>query len=486
MAIIKLLRNDYFWLILIIILGFLLRLYKIDSPIADWHSWRQADTAAVTRNFIKEGFNLFLPKYDDMSANSEIPIPNPSRFRFVEFPLYNIFVYPFYLIFGIDDKYHRLVSILFSLGSTIFLYLFTRKYLGRWIALLSALTFSTLPFNVFFSRTTLPEPTFIFFALGMVYFVDRWIWESASWRRGIWGFIFTSLAFLIKPWAIFFYLPLLYLALKKRILKRFLILSILAFLPFIIWRLWILQQPEGIPASSWLLNGDGIRFRPAFWWWIFSERLGREVLSVSGLILFIIGVILRPKDGSYFFHIWLLSLLLFIIIFATGNVRHDYYQTMFVPIAAIFLAKGFLAVVSGGRDFIARIWLIPLGLFLFISSFYFGYKQVIELYKINNPAMVEAGRLADSILPKDAKVVAPYNGDSAFLYQTNRVGFAFVPSSIKDLIADYGISYYISTSYDDKTNWVLRHFYPLIETPQFVVADLTKIKKEFETSDSEP
>lgn len=476
MAILKLLRNDYFWLILIIILGFLLRLYKIDSPIADWHSWRQADTAAVTRNFIKEGFNPMLPKYDDMSANSEQPIPNPSRFRFVEFPLYNIFVYPFYFLFGIKDSWHRLVSALFSLGSIVFLYFIAKKYSDKWVGFISALTFAVLPFNVFFSRTTLPEPTFVFFALGMIYFVDRWIW----------GFIFTTFAFLIKPWAIFFYLPLLYLGFKKRILKRFLILSILAFLPFIIWRLWILQQPEGIPASSWLLNGDGIRFRPAFWWWIFSERLGREILSVSGLILFIIGVIIKPKNGNYFFHIWLLSSLLFIVIFATGNVRHDYYQIMFVPIAAIFLAKGFLAVVSGGKDFIARFWLIPLGLFLFISSFYFGYKQVIELYKINNPAMVEAGRLADAILPKDAKVVAPYNGDSAFLYQTNRVGFAFVPSSIKDLIADYGISYYISTSYDDKTNWVLRHFYPLVKTPQFVIADLTKIKKEFETSDPEP
>ncbi len=36
----------------IIILGLALRLYKIDNPIADWHSWRQADTTsgAVLQN----------------------------------------------------------------------------------------------------------------------------------------------------------------------------------------------------------------------------------------------------------------------------------------------------------------------------------------------------------------------------------------------------------------------------------------------------
>lgn len=485
MDILKLLRNNYFWLVLIIILGLVVRLYKIDSPIADWHSWRQADTAAVTRNFLKEGFDPFLPKYDDMSANSDTSIPNPARFRFVEFPLYNIFVYPLYLFFGTNVVFDRLVSVIFSLASLVLLYFISKKYVGEFAALLTAFIFAILPYNVYYSRTTLPEPTFVFFALGMIYFVDKWM-EEKGLVWGIWGFIFTALAFLIKPWAIFFYLPLLYLSLKKRIFKKFLIFSIFAFIPFILWRIWILQQPEGIPASSWLLNSDGIRFKPAFFWWIFSERLGREILSVSGLILFIIGVILKPKDGNYFLHLWLLSALLFMVIFATGNVRHDYYQIMFIPTAAIFFSKGFLEIMKGGGNFIARVWLIPLGLFLFISSFYFGYKQVIELYKINNPAMVEAGKLADTILPKDAKVVAPYNGDSAFLYQTNRPGFAFVPTSIKDLIANYGINYYISTSYDNKTNWVLRHFYSIAQNPKFVIADLTKVKKNFDSSDPEP
>ena len=48
------LKVEYLLLSLIILIGFVARVYKLDSPIADWHSWRQADTAAVTRNFIKE------------------------------------------------------------------------------------------------------------------------------------------------------------------------------------------------------------------------------------------------------------------------------------------------------------------------------------------------------------------------------------------------------------------------------------------------
>ncbi len=485
MIITKFFKRELIGLFLILILGLFLRIWKIDSPIADWHSWRQADTAAVTRNFIKEGFNPLIPRYDDMSGSSDSFVLNPLRYRFVEFPLYNIFVYPFYLFFGIDDKYHRLVSALFSMGTCVFLYFLVRKYSGRFVAFISSLTFAILPFNVFFSRTTLPEPTFIFFALGMMYFVSEWL-EKKKQKFFLLGFLFTPLAFLMKPWAFFFYLPLLYLVIKEKRLLKFLIFSIIAILPFVLWRLWILQHPEGIPASSWLMNGDGIRFRPAFWWWIVSERMGREILGATGMVLFFLGLILKPKNGNYFLHFWVLSIFLYFIVFATGNVRHNYYQVLFVPVASIFLALGLSALIKGESLFVPRIFAILTAIFLYVLAIFFGYKQVIEFYKINNPVIVEAGKRLDKIAPIDAIVLAPYNGDTAFLYQTNRSGWAFVPTSTKDLIADYGVNYYVSTNYDDKTNWVLRHFYAIEQNPRFVIVDLTKLKKDFDNNDREP
>jgi len=50
----------YFCLGLVMVLALVLRLYKIDIPLADHHSWRQADTAAVARNFVKENFDFFI------------------------------------------------------------------------------------------------------------------------------------------------------------------------------------------------------------------------------------------------------------------------------------------------------------------------------------------------------------------------------------------------------------------------------------------
>lgn len=489
MRLLSVFKSQYFWLCLIIFFGLLVRLYKIDAPIADWHSWRQADTAAVTRNFIKEGFNPLFPKYDDMTGVSEKPVVNPVRFRFVEFPVYNIFVYPLYLIFGIDDKLHRLVSILFSLGSTALLFLIVKKYVNVLTGLVAALFFALLPFNVFFSRTTLPEPTFIFFVLGMIYFISNWIESNNNWQAVL-GFIFTATAFLIKPWAIFFFLPLLYLVFitnnTRKFWIKFILLTAAALVPFALWRVWMLQQPQGIPASSWLLNGDGIRFKPAFWWWIISERMGREILGATGIVLFFIGFICRPANGKYFLHIWALSSFLFMIVFATGNVRHNYYQIQFIPIACIFLSLGFIQLLKGSSLFIPRIWTIMLAIFLFSLTFYFGFKMVKEFYKVNNPDMVEAGKRADNLLPKEAIVLAPYNGDTAFLYQTNRPGFPVTALPIPELVADFGVTSYVSTPRDDKTNWVLRHFRIIEETDKFVIADLTKVKFPLSIEDPEP
>lgn len=489
MKLLKLFTNQYFWLLLIILVALLVRLYKIDSPIADWHSWRQADTAAVTRNFIKLGFNPLVPKYDDMSGVAEHPIANPGQFRFVEFPIYNMAVYPLYLFFGVNDTYSRLVSVLFSLGSILLLYFICKRYLSIGASLLTAGIYAVMPFNIFFSRTTLPEPTFLFFALGMLYFLDKWIGGEQR-GIGILGFVFMAIAFLMKPWAIFFFFPLFYCVYinrnNRKFWFRFLIFSGLSLLPFIVWRLWMLQQPAGIPASSWLLNGDGIRFRPAFWWWLVSERLGREILGATGLVLFTIGIIIRPKSGNYFLHVWLLSLTLYLFVFATGNVRHNYYQYIFVPIAAIFFTQGALGLLKGIPGFVARFWTILLCLIFLPLSFYFSWVQVKEFYRVNNPVIIEAGRVADKILPKEAKVVAPYSGDTAFLYQTNRAGWSVVALPLTQLVADYGVTSYVSTARDDKTNWILRHFRILEDNPRFVIADLTTIDSPLNEKDPEP
>ena len=96
-------KNDLLILLIITVLAIAFRLYKIDTPLADLHSWRQVDTAAVARNFARDGVNLLEPRYDDLTS-IESGIENPKGYRFVEFPIYNA-------IFAVFYKYLPIVPI---------------------------------------------------------------------------------------------------------------------------------------------------------------------------------------------------------------------------------------------------------------------------------------------------------------------------------------------------------------------------------------
>src|SRR3990167_9057766 len=129
----------------IVVLGIILRLYRFDSPIADWHSWRQADTSAVSRNFVNEGFDLLHPKFDDLS-NVPSGINNPEGYRFVEFPLYNLAQAGFYELIGIFtlEGWGRLVSIFSSVAATIFIFLILKKHQNDVVGLIGAFFFAVL------------------------------------------------------------------------------------------------------------------------------------------------------------------------------------------------------------------------------------------------------------------------------------------------------------------------------------------------------
>ena len=55
----------------IITLGLMARALTYRSPLFDFHSWRQSDTAAVARNFLQERFNPLYPQIDQRGGRRE-------------------------------------------------------------------------------------------------------------------------------------------------------------------------------------------------------------------------------------------------------------------------------------------------------------------------------------------------------------------------------------------------------------------------------
>ena len=477
-------KIEFFALALILAGAFAVRLYHFSWPVADWHSWRQSDTSAVSRNFVKNGFDLLRPKFEDLSIAVSLT-DNPQGYRFVEFPIYNAAQAGLFILFDrfTLEEWGRLITIFSCLTSIVFLYLLVKKYINSRTGLIAAFFFAFVPYNVYFGRTILPDQSMVAAVLGGTYFFSNWIERP---KLSILNFqflitvIFIAAAFLLRPYALFFTLPLIYLVwhqfgfgfLKKWQLWLFLILVTM---PLGLWRIWINQKEflPGIARSDWLFNGNHIRFKGAFFHWLFADRIGRLILGYWGLPFLVLGILrkINKKEGWLFFY-FIISSLVYMTVLATGNIQHDYYQVLIIPTLAIFFGKG-LDLILEKKDVFNR-WVsyltITVGVIFMLA---FGWFAVRDYYSIQHPDIILAGEAVDALTPKDAKVIAPYGADTTFLYYTNRQGWPVFDRSYK-AFKKAGASYiaFADPSQEDLNNEKL--FKLVIITPKYAIFDMTK------------
>ena len=474
-------KFEYILLSLVILTGFFIRLYKIDNPVADWHSWRQADTASVTRIYVQQGVNLLIPRYADISS-IQSRIDNPNGYRMVEFPFYNAIsalVVNTFSNFSLE-VWSRLVTVFCALTTSFFLYLIGKRFLGRIGGILSSFFYLFIPFNIYFTRVILPDPMGVMFGVIALWFFIKFF-DDAGEAYLYLSAIFFALMILIKPYLGFYLFPVFYLTAskfglktilknKKLILKTIVFLTIV-FVPFIVWRWWESKFPAGIPLFWWAFNGNGIRFHPAFWNWIFGERLGHLILGSFGLIPFVFGV-LNTKVKNYFIHWFLFGTFFYFMAVANANVMHDYYQILIIPVVALTLASG--SVYLWNQQVFNKILTRSLLIFSIGIMMITGWYQIKGNYVINHWEIIEAGKAIDKIAPKDALVVAPYVGDTAFLYQTKRNGWPVIDSSI-DTIIKQGASYYVSVDLGSAdTKMIESRFKTIEKTDKYIIVDLLK------------
>ncbi len=374
------------------------------------------------------------------------------------------------------EVWSRLVTISSALVTSFFLYLIGKKYLGAGGGILVSFFYLFIPYNIYFTRVILPDPFGAMCAVAALWFFIVFIDNNSVINLFLSGLL-MSLALLIKPFYAFYLIPLIYLALDKygiksllsdkRILWKFVAFSLIMLIPFVLWRFWEGRYPEGIPFFKWMFNGDRIRFKPAFWRWIFDERLGRLILGGWGLVLFAIGI-LRSK--TYFIKFFIFGMLLYVVVVASANVRHDYYQIVTIPAISLIVASGTCFLWNNlifNRVVSRALVIFSIGIMLMV-----GWFQIRDNYNVNHPEIIEAGRAVDELTPKDSLVIAPYDGDTAFLYQTNRWGWPAIDDSVDNIIKR-GADYYVSVNLGSADTKMIESRFKIIkETSKYVIVDL--------------
>ena len=300
----------------------------------------------------------------------------------------------------------------------------------------------------------MPETTALGFTFISIFFLYLWKDNKniEKWLFFLLSLISFSIAILIKPFAIFYGIALLCLFLIRynfTILKRidFYIYFIISIIPFILWRVHMSQFPEGIPASEWLITtintSEGLKnifFRPAFFRWIFFERINNLILGGFLSTFFIIGLI--KKRASIFLYSIGLSGFLFLFIFQGGNVQHEYYQTLILPVIAIFTALGTAFILKNTKLFIHPIFTYTVIICVFAFSFFISYYKVRDFY--NYPSeLTQMAKIVSSLTNKEDKIVTDRIGDTTFLYLIDRKGAPAVYKSLDELKKD-GYSYFMT------------------------------------------
>lgn len=478
------------WIIITIIVfaGLFARLINLHQPIADWHSFRQVDTVSVTKIFSQTGLDFLHPRYHDLSS-TQSGMENPQGYRMVEAPIYNTLSLFWHQVTGNDINISsRLISILLSLASGLFIYFFVLRSTAEQLpAALSLLVFMLLPFNVYYSRTTLPEPTAVFFTTLTLYLFEVNLLLAAP---------FFALALLIKPYVGLILAPYFIVTLfrqKKLHLSPVGLIKLIAFglislAPFVLWRLWINQFPEGIPQSNWLLNSGNtstfpnwfhgydlsflnrlVAFRPHWWHWLFHDRLSGLILGSYGLIPLFLGVCYRKKYYQSAAFSFLVGILVYFIVIAQGNIQHDYYQVLIIPFVSILFGVGLsyiIRVIFTGRPI---GYLVAMLILLF--SFYFSLERVKEYYKINRPQIAEISRVVRQSIPSNSLVIAPNNGDTTLLYL---LGYSGWPIEIYDFnkiitLHPHSPIYLVSINFDNYTNSLISKYPTISKSSDYII-----------------
>ena len=323
----SLMKNKYL-LIMLILLAVAIRLININAPIIGKQSWRQADTAAISRNFVEEEFNILYPRIDWRGTTS--------GYVETEFPIYGFIVACFYKMFGIHEWIGRALSIGFSLGTMFFLYFLIGEISGKNVALWSMFFYAILPMSIFYSRTIMPESLMLMGCTGCVYCFFKW-YKTDKLIYLLISNILLSIAVLIKPPTLYIGLPLSFLAFRKYRFKalfqvKLWIFSILIIIPFILWYYHShqLKIHTGLSFGIWEYGIDkwgnwDLVFSLEFWKKILIDHISKKYLVIYGIPPLITALLItRNNQDERIFYFCLLAMFVYIIIVAKGNYVHDY------------------------------------------------------------------------------------------------------------------------------------------------------------------
>lgn len=339
-------RKPIWAFLAVFLVGAALRAIDLDRP-ADGRireGWREADYAALARNFDRESMDLLSPRIDWRGEG-----PGLAE---MEFPFVPWLTAGLYRVFGPHEILGRVVSYVFSLLALLIFCALARSLLSPSGALFAAAFFALAPLSVRVSNALQPESLMLFLYMTAVLAFRRWLHSnSKAWYMA--ALAATAGAILIKAPAAHIGLLFILLIVEARGWRALFKPSVMAFgalalLPAAAWiahahRFWLLYGNSlGVSNESHWISWDLIA-RPGMILGALLQTARIEATlaaMIPGLLLLPFALWIRRREAAVrlsFF--WLVSVAAyyFLTIRTTGDYWASYYHVVSIaPYALIF------------------------------------------------------------------------------------------------------------------------------------------------------
>jgi 4-amino-4-deoxy-L-arabinose transferase-like glycosyltransferase len=343
------------WFITALVLLSVLRLPHLTGPLDDPHSWRQCDTAEMSRVFAREGIDLLRPSVAWLGAH---------RTLIFEFPLPEALAALPAAAWGWDPLWDRLVALAATAVAALYLFRIARELAGSEVARLATVLFVAAPLVQFYSRAAHVDPFATAAAHAFLHHALRAV-RGGGVGHGLAAALAGALAAMVKvPYLVPVLAPLAWAMVRapRRGRVAGLLLGAVVAAAFVAWRAHVRAVNGAAPDWDWL---PGYYKEVDPWWWYvgqwrqrlepgawatLAQRLAWEVATPLGAALALAGLARRghgqAHDARVPVALWLAAALLYLLVFFPLNVIHNYYQFPFAAPLAGAAALGLVALAG--------------------------------------------------------------------------------------------------------------------------------------------
>jgi len=417
-------KNQKYYLIalvLILVMGFAVRMIDLKDPPLAYHPTRQLRAAIIARNIYYQINPGASPDNVDFATD-------PALYDYVsrrEPPITESTVAILYLLIGSELLWvSRIVTALFWCVGGIGLYLLVSKLASKDAGLISLSFYLFAPFGVIASRSFQPEALMVASIIWSILMFLHWL-DKRTWRSLIVTAVLSGFAILVKPTSLFFLLPVFTIGLissegikgASKNFQAWVLAGISAVIPAIFY-VFINPAAGGFLDNWWT---DITHIIPTSRYFLGWGSIITDVVPFPVLVLAFASTLLFEKNiRRLIIGLWVGYVVLGV--FVPHHIyTHDYYSIILVPIAGISLGKiaQVISETAVNKSKFFKIMLIALGVVALAYPAWNVYKELREKDFRGEPG---GWVQISTAIPDDQKTIAlTHNYGFNMAYYGNRM-----------------------------------------------------------------